>query len=128
MLNRAQMIDPNSFANQQAAQDWRRKAMSAPAFMWLSSNDDEPLTRLIAGMAYARMNLAATAQGLAMHPWSQALQEYAEMADIHAEMRTLLDSPNHTVQMLVRVGYADPVEPAARRGVDALFARRPPAP
>jgi hypothetical protein len=103
-------------------------ADTAPAFAWLSTqeNDDTPTARLASGMAYARMNLAATAAGLAMHPWSQGLQEYREMADIRSELRIALQNGENYPQMLVRVGYADPVEPAARRGLDALF-RRPAA-
>lgn len=121
LLGRDDFLDPDSFANKQAAEDWRAKAESAPAFMWLTTANDLPGTRLVAGMAYARMNLAATAQGLAMHPWSQALQEYEEMADLYAEAREMLGAGERTVQMLVRVGYAEPVGPAARRGVEAVL-------
>ncbi len=123
MLDREDIVNPDSDANKQAAADWRRKAESAPAFMWLATPDDTPTARLRAGMVYATMNLCATAAGLAMHPWSQALQEYEEMADLYTEAKTLLGaSAGETVQMLVRVGYADSVEPAARRDV-ADFAR-----
>ena len=116
MLNEETVVNPDSSANRKVAEEWKRKAETAPAFMWLTTPDDAPTTRLMAGMAYARMNLAATAAGLAMHPWSQALQEYEEMADLYAEAKALLDaSADQTVQMLVRVGYAEPVEPAARR-------------
>ena len=120
LLSRDDFLDPDSFANKEAARDWRAKAESAPAFMWLTTPSDTPQARLMAGMAYARMNLAATAQGLAMHPWSQALQEYAEMADLYAEARELLGAGAGTVQMLVRVGYAEPVGPAARRDLGAF--------
>ena len=125
MFSRANMINPNSEANKQALQQWRQKIDTAPAFAWLSmqENDDTPTGRLTAGMAYARMNLAATSAGLAIHPWSQGLQEYREMADIRGELRIALQNGENFPQMLVRVGYADPVEPAARRGVHALFAR-----
>lgn len=114
-LDREELINPNSQANKQAAAEWRRKAETSPAFMWLTTPMDTPLSRINAGMAYARMNLAATAAGLAIHPWSQALQEYDEMADLYAEARELLGAGDQTVQMLVRIGYADPVAPAARR-------------
>ncbi len=123
MLDREGIVNPESRASRQAAAEWRRKIDSAPAFMWMTTPDDSPTTRLLAGMAYARMNLAATAAGLAMHPWSQALQEYEEMADIYAEVKPLLGIPaSETVQMLVRVGHAEAVEPAARRDM-AEFVR-----
>lgn len=121
MLDREDFLNPDSSANQSALSDWRRKAETSAAFMWLTTPNDTPPSRLSAGMAYARLNLAATAFGVAMHPWSQALQEYAEMAELHAEARTLLDADGDTPQMLVRVGYAEAPEPSARRGVDALL-------
>lgn len=118
MLDEEDFLDPHSFANQSAAKDWRRKAESAPAFVWLSSANDAPATRLGAGVAYARLNLAATALGLAMHPWSQALQEYGEMADLYAEAKRVLEAEDRTVQMLARVGYAEPVPASARRDAE----------
>lgn len=122
LLSEGTVVNPELSANKNVAADWKRKADTAPAFMWLTTPDDTPTTRLRAGMAYARMNLAATAQGLAMHPWSQALQEYEEMADLYAEAKTLLGAgAGETVQMLARIGYAEPAEPAARRDLSAFI-------
>ena len=121
MLDREELIDPDSFANTTAASDWRRKAETAPAFMWLTTADDSAIARLSAGFAYTRMNLAATANGIAMHPWSQALQEYEEMAELYAEVREELNPGTGTVQMLVRVGHAAPVGPSARRDVASIL-------
>jgi hypothetical protein len=121
MLDLEDFLDPDSAANQQASVDWRRKAESAPAFFWINTVGDSASERLEAGQVYARVNLAAAAAGLAMHPWSQALQEYEEMGDLYAEARTLLGAGDETVQMLVRVGYADPVAPSARRGLEAVL-------
>ncbi len=115
MFDEADLINPNSFANQSAASDWRKKAESATGFMWMTTPDDRPDTRLVTGMAYARLNLAMTVLGLAIHPWSQALQEYEEMADLYTEAKRVLDADEQTVQMLVRVGYAEAVAPSARR-------------
>jgi hypothetical protein len=109
------MTDPNSQSNKSALADWKQKAESSPAFLWLTTTDDTPTSRLQAGRAYARLALTAQSRGLAIHPWSQALQEYQEMADLYAEAKQMLNAGDHTVQMLVRVGYADPVAPAARR-------------
>ena len=81
----------------------------------ISTPEDTPLHRLQAGMAYARMNLAATGLGLAMHPWSQALQEYDAMRDLRFELRRFLQNGENFPHMLVRVGYAAPVDPSARR-------------
>jgi hypothetical protein len=121
-LDREELIDPNSQANKTAARDWREMAMTAPAFLWLTSIGDTPGARLSAGRAYARLALAATELGLAVHPWSQALQEYEEMADLYSEARAFLEAAEgETVQMLVRIGYAENVAPSARRGVGPIL-------
>jgi len=115
-LDREELINPDSESNRTAARDWREMAMTSPAFLWITSTDDTPSRRLNAGRAYARFALAATNLGLAVHPWSQALQEYEEMADLRAEMTTFLAPPEgETVQMLVRIGYAEAQAPSARR-------------
>ncbi|HQF31619.1 MAG TPA: twin-arginine translocation pathway signal protein, partial [Hyphomicrobiales bacterium] len=59
-------------------------------------------------------HLAATLAGLAFHPLSQALEEYPEMAGPYREVHDLLAPPGHTVQMLVRLGYAPAVAPSPR--------------
>jgi hypothetical protein len=86
---------------------------------------NDRVTQVNAGRAYARVQLAATAQGLALQPLQQALQEYPEQAKPYADVRALLDaaSPAQTVQMWARVGYAPPVDPAPRRGVAAQLIR-----
>jgi hypothetical protein len=83
------------------------------------------VTQVNAGRAYARVQLAATAHALAVQPLQQALQEYAEQAGPHAEIRRALDAlgPPRTVQMWARVGYAPPVDPAPRRGLAAQLMR-----
>jgi hypothetical protein len=120
-VSREAMTNPESPSNRQALADWRKKAESAPAFLWLTTTDDTPSSRLQAGRAYARLALTAQSLGLAMHPWSQALQEYEEMADIYTDARALLGAGEQIVQMLVRIGYAEPVAPAARRDVEAFM-------
>ena len=60
-----------------------------------------------------------TELGLAIHPWSQSLQEYAEMKPLYDEVHGLIGE-GRRVEMLVRVGYAEPVEPAPRRGLEDL--------
>ncbi len=120
-VSREAMTDPNSQSNKTALDDWKRKADSAPAFLWLTTTDDTAGSRLHAGRAYARLALTAQSLGLAVHPWSQALQEYEEMADLYAEARQMLGAGDQTVQMLVRIGHADPVDPAARRDLQAFI-------
>ena len=53
------------------------------------------------------------------------MQEYPEQAGTHAEIRRLLDAsqPARTVQMWARAGFAPPIGPAPRRGVEAQLIR-----
>jgi hypothetical protein len=119
LLTREALLDPNSIASKQGAEIWHKMVETAPSFIWLKGADNSRVTQIAAGRAYARMNLTATSVGLAMHPWSMALQEYPEMADLYAEQQSMLGGvANAPVQMLARIGYARDVDPAPRRGLD----------
>ncbi|MBL8559118.1 MAG: hypothetical protein JNM47_10385 [Hyphomonadaceae bacterium] len=118
MLSREAMLDPNSQANKQGAAIWKPLAETAPAFFWMRGADNSRATQIAVGRAYARANLEATARGLAMHPWSMALQEYPEIADLYAEQQAMLGGTAAApVQMLARIGYGRDVKPAPRRGL-----------
>jgi len=122
LLSRSALLDPHSTTSKQGAVIWKDMAETAPAFLWLQGPDNERLTQIEAGRAYARINLEATARGLSIHPWSMGLEEYPEMSDIYAKQQEMLGgSPKAPIQMLVRIGYAPAVLPAPRRGVDALI-------
>ena len=125
LFDRSQAPAPDSMATTGQIKDFAQKIESTPAFLWLVSRGNDRATQVDAGRAYARVQLAATAQGLAMQPLQQALQEYPEQAGPYAEIHRLLDAPqpDHTVQMWARVGYAAPVGPAPRRGLDAHLVR-----
>ncbi len=69
-----------------------------------------------------RLNLTATALGVAQHPMSQVLQEYPDMAELQEQFLADLGVPEgHTVQMLFRLGMAEPVEHSARRRVGDII-------
>jgi hypothetical protein len=125
LFDRSKAPAPDSFATTSQLEDFGRKLDSTPAFLWLVSEGNDRVTQVQAGRAYARVQLAATAHGVAMQPLQQALQEYPEQAGPYAGIRRLLDAPApaQTVQMWARVGFAPAVEPAPRRGVDAQIAR-----
>ncbi len=125
LFDRSKAPAPDSMATTGQIKDFAKKMASTPAFLWMVSQGNERITQVDAGRAYARVQLAATAQGLAMQPLQQALQEYPEQAGPHAQVHRLLDAPTpgHTVQMWARVGYAAPVQPAPRRGLDAHLVR-----
>lgn len=112
------LADPNHPFTKPSLDAWRPLAEAAPALFWIASADNTRATQLAAGRAYARVNLKATDLGLAIHPWSQALQEYPEMADLKDEMTRATNTGSATLQMLVRVGYpTETPPPAPRRGL-----------
>jgi hypothetical protein len=121
LFDRSKAPGPDDFATTSQIKDFNAKIASTPAFLWMVTQGNDRVTQVDAGRAYARVQLAATAHGLAMQPLQQALQEYPEQAGPYAAIRRLLDAPEpaQTVQMWARVGYAPSVEPAPRRGVDA---------
>jgi len=121
LFDRSKAPGPKDFATTSQIEDFQKKLASTPGFLWMVSEGNDRVTQVNAGRAYARVQLAATGQGVAMQPLQQALQEYPEQAKPYADIRRLLDAPQpaHTVQMWARVGHAAPVQPAPRRGLAA---------
>jgi hypothetical protein len=118
LLNHETLADLDNRFTMDGIEAFRPLAERAPAFAWITARDNTRATQIISGRAYARFNLAATGAGLAMHPWSQTLQEYPEMADHYAQAEQLTGAQDgETVQMLVRVGYGPSIGPSPRRGL-----------
>jgi type IV secretory pathway TrbD component len=117
LFDRSKPPLPNDYATTSQIKDFDANLASTPGFLWMVTQANDRETQVNAGRAYARVQLAATGQGLAMQPLSQALQEYPEMKAPYAEIHQLLGAtaPGNTVQMWARVGYAPTVEPAPRR-------------
>lgn len=109
--------DSSSFG-QQSVGLTTDQAQSAAAFGWISTSSNTRLDQILAGRAYERLNLTATSLTLAMHPMSQVLQEYRDMADLQKRFLAFAEVPEgHTVQMLFRLGIAESVEHSPRRHV-----------
>jgi len=125
LFDRSKPPAPDDYATTSQIKDFNAKLDSTPGFLWMVTDGNDRPTQVNAGRAYVRVQLAATAAGIALQPLQQALQEYAEQAKPHAEIRSLLDAspPNRVVQMWARAGFAPPVGPAPRRGVDAQLVR-----
>jgi hypothetical protein len=123
LLNQIRLFDrskapaPDDYATTSQVKDFGQKLDSTPGFFWMVSQGNDRVTQINAGRAYARVQLAATAQGLSMQPLSQALQEYPEQAKPYADIHRLCGAslPGQTVQMWARIGHAPAVEPAPRR-------------
>lgn len=119
VVDRRAILDPDSLVGKQGLDMWQKLVETTPAYVWITGPDNSRATQIVAGRAYARMNLAATARGLAMHPWSMALQEYPEMADLYAEQQAMLGATvGAPVQMLARIGYGKAIGPTPRRGLN----------
>jgi hypothetical protein len=125
LFDRSKAPGPDDFATTSQIEDFGKKIASTPGFLWMVSQGNDRVTQVDAGRAYARVQLAATAHGVVMQPLQQALQEYPEQARPYAAIRHLVEAPApaQTVQMWARVGFAAPVQPAPRRGVDAHIVR-----
>lgn len=108
--------------SQQAIKITADQANSATAFGWMTTPTNNRLDQVKTGRAYERINLRATELGLAMHPMSQVLQEYSDMNELQREFLAYLGIPyGHTVQMLFRLGFAEPVTHSARRYVKDII-------
>jgi nitroreductase len=124
VLSREGSADPNGTFARGAIDMARSQANSASAFGVLTTASNTRTAQVFAGRAYARVALTAQALGLSMHPMSQSLEEYADMAQVKARMeREVMLAPGSTVQMLFRLGYADPTPHTPRRSVEDMVRR-----
>jgi len=122
-LDRQESEADSSDFGAQAVKITTDQANSAAAFGWITTPTNSRLDQVLTGRAYERLNLKATGLGLAMHPMSQVLQEYADMSALQGQFLDFLDVPEgHTVQMLFRLGVAEPVSHSARRRLADIMA------
>ena len=123
LFDRSKPSEPDSFAIKGQISEFNDKMSTTPACVWLSTSDNSRRTQMLCGRAYVRLQLAATALGLRMHPLSQALQEYPEQSNNYKAIHELLVGKDSTatVQMWTRLGYAPVGSPSPRRGLQAHF-------
>jgi hypothetical protein len=121
LFDRTRASAPDDQAIQGQIKRFNAAIDSTPAFFWMVTPDNERVTQLLAGRAYVRAQLAATAHDLAMHPLQQALQEYPEQEEMRARIHQLLGAQQsgQTVQMWARLGHGPAAGPSPRRGVQA---------
>jgi hypothetical protein len=117
LFDRDSVPTPDDYATTSQIEDFDKKLASTPGFLVMTTPANDRVSQIRAGRAYVRVQLAATALGLAMQPLQQALQEYPEQRQPYADIHRLagVSLLGETVQMWARVGYASPVEPAPRR-------------
>lgn len=102
---------------------------TARAFGVMFSPGNSQIDQVEVGRRLARVHLMATKLGLSMHPMSQMLQEYDELAGVRETLSTIIKSikPNSelptaemlsgvtTAQILFRLGRAKPTPHSPRR-------------
>lgn len=115
MLDQKSIADPSSSSFKMGLKQVQDSCGSVPAIVWIATPGNSRAEQLDAGRRYARVQLRATMLGLWMHPLSQALQEYPEMAADYARVHAMFGlHGGQRLQMLTRIGTAAPVGPAPR--------------
>lgn len=118
LLSREQLADTESMAFQAGLDMADEQALTATGFLWINTRGNSRLDQIEAGRSYMRAALQVTGLGLAMQPMSQALQEYAAMRPYYDQVHAMLSrGGDERVQMLARLGHADPVSPSPRWGL-----------
>ena len=108
ILSRSGMATIGSAGHKATIKVYKDAISSASAFGWLSTPSNTRLDQLHAGAIWVRLNLAATKIGLAMHPLSQVLQEFKEMAELYSAFHKEVEIKEPSrAQGLFRFGYAD---------------------
>ncbi len=114
-IDREQLSDMSSSAYQVGLEQIRETYGSIPSLYWIATPANSRADQLEAGRQYVRANLQATKLGLSMHPMSQALQEYEEVAEHYRKVHQLLGAiGQRRIQMLARVGYGPAIGPSPR--------------
>lgn len=120
VLTKPKMATPGTTAFKESLKFLKAAADTARGFIWITTPTSTRIDQINAGRGYLRANLAATGLGLAMHPWSQGLQEYASQKPVYEALHRELAPEGGRIQMLARIGYPKAeVPPAPRRGLAA---------
>lgn len=108
-LTKEAQMNPQSQAFIQGAKLFEAIMKATPAYAVIKTQGNRREDQIAAGRRWLRLNLTTTALGLGLHPVSQCLQEYPEMAAEYALAHDMLAGPGETVQMLGRLGYGPDV-------------------
>jgi hypothetical protein len=119
MMTRESVLDTSSQAYKAGLDAVYANTDTAMGHVWLVTEGNSRPDQIATGADWLRVNLAATAAGVAFQPLSQALQEYPEMAALYADLHPRLAPQGGTVQMLARIGYGPEVSPSPRWPLEA---------
>lgn len=119
LMTRESVLDTSSQAYQAGLDAVYANTDTAMGHVWLVTDGNSRPDQIATGADWLRVNLAATAAGVAFQPLSQALQEYPEMAVLYRDLHARLAPQGGTVQMLARIGYGPEVAPSPRWPLEA---------
>lgn len=124
ILTKAKMATPGTTAFDESLKFLKTGADTSRGFVWITTPGNSRHDQIVAGHSYARMCLVAASQGLAIHPWSQGLQEYATQKPVYDALHRELAPDGGRIQMLARIGYPKAkIPPSPRRGMAAQIRR-----
>lgn len=123
LITREALATPGTQSYETGISMYEPMLAATPAFVWLAGADNTRTTQIASGRAWLRLNLLSTQHGLSLHPVSQCLQEYPEMADHYRQVHQALAQPGETIQMLGRLGYAAPAPQTPRWSLDDKIKR-----
>lgn len=127
-LTREALADPQSSAMKQGVARYEAMLAATPAYLTVTTADESRAGQLQAGRSYLRANLEAAARGLALHPVSQAMQEFPEMADTRAALEQALGiAAPRRLHMLARLGYGPQTGPTPRWPAESRIRTHAPA-
>ncbi|MEL6966222.1 MAG: twin-arginine translocation pathway signal protein [Pseudomonadota bacterium] len=105
VMSREAQLDPTSTSFAEGVKIYDEMLSNTPAYAVITSAGNTRRDQIEAGRRWLRLNLTTTGLGLALHPVSQALQEYPEMKPHYEAVHGMLAKSGETVQMLGRLGY-----------------------
>ncbi len=123
MFDRFEVPTPGSTGYTRVMERWL-PFETGSGYFWIASQGNSRRSQLDCGRAYVRAHLQATANGVDMHPLSQALQEFAEVRPQYDAIYPLLglNPAVNTIQMLARVGYGTvAAQPTPRRDLTQML-------
>ena len=113
MFNR-DIAHTSSIVNQQGLAAVYANTDTAMGYVWQVTPTNTRENQIWAGQDWVRINLAATALGIATQRLSQALQEYPEMQVSYADIHRCLAPEGGTLQKWALLGYG-PQTPSSPR-------------
>jgi hypothetical protein len=119
LMTREGSLDPESMEFAEGAKIYNEMLFATPAYAVIKTPGNDRVDQIDAGRRWLRLNLTTTSLGLSLHPVSQALQEYPEMAGPYAKSHKMLAKSGETVQMLGRLGYGPSVPQSPRWPLEA---------